>query len=636
MTADLQVAVRSLTDPGPKVVELDACTFRAPVATSNRNSIVELPSDIDVFGQGPATRLSGFVGTDVTSQPAVIGNADRVGGNTRIVIHDLAIDGGWRGGNAEGFGHTRIGVFFDSCNGCRARNLLVTDTLHACLYTSNSVGVEFLDSKLERCGNYTGLGAAFPCVYIYARDGRLTSDVRVAGIDCDGSGASAFNTRRASVNSRVEYVVFEHNVARNTRHDEVGRPKPCIGVNGALGAGYFDNTCIATGGFASVYAEGFYSEDTASPASSAHVVVDGLELYESTSGRAPVRLERGAEFFHLRNITVHGSAGNCVEIAYPARHITLEGGFFEDCAWNGIATTGTPGSAQDVTVRSTTIDGAGGDGMAFVLDPQVPSSDVVVTGNYVRDFGRASSGFRGIALSGNVANAIVSNNVLDEPAPHAAVGLSQETPLSSPAIVCTNVCSGALAPESCLQVEGDPSYGIDADGDGALDACDTDQDNDGQSDRQDNCVVEFNPFQDDADSDRSGDACDNCWFRSNPSQSDLDSDGQGDTCDRNDGVLYLFPADGGRLEWTPDEYRRWNVYRGDLAVLAEQGVYTQAPGSNPLAARICNVGTSTYDGGVVTPGQAAFYLVTGVRHGAEGTLGEDSAGVERPNANPCF
>ena len=636
MTEDLQVAVRRLTDPGHKVVELDACTFAAPLSTANRNSIVELPSDIEVFGQGPLTRLSGFAGTDVSSTAAVIGNKDRVLGNSRVVIRDLAIDGGWRGGDARGLGHNRMGVFFDNCNDCGARNLVVTDTLHTCLYVSNSQRVEFLDSTLERCGNYTGLGDTFPCVYLYAREGRLTSDVTVAGIDCDGSGAAAFNTRRGSVDARLEYLLFRNNTARHTRNDVVGLPKPCISVSGARSAGFLDTACWSTGGFASVWADGFYSEAPAT-SSSSYVVVDGLELHDSTSLRAPVTIQSGAESFRLSDVTVHGAAGNCMEIHYPVRDVTLERGAFAGCGGSGIATIGTPGSAHDVAVRWSTVDGAGGDGMAFVLDPLSPSTGVTVTGNRVRDFGRTSGGGRGIVLSGNVTDGIVSDNVVEEPGPQAVEGIWQDIPQASPAVVCTNVCGGAIAPEECLHVEGDPSFGVDEDGDGAVDPCDTDADNDGVPDRLDDCVEVFDPAQDDVDGDRAGDACDNCVSASNPSQSDLDSDGEGDRCDLDDGELHEFSTGGGGIQWTPDGYRRWNVYRGDLAVLVAQGLYTQAPGSNPLAARICNTASSTFtDGGAPAPGKVAFYLVTGVRQGVESTLGLDSSGVERRNDNPCF
>lgn len=80
----------------------------------------------------------------------------------------------------------------------------------------------------------------------------------------------------------------------------------------------------------------------------------------------------------------------------------------------------------------------------------------------------------------------------------------------------------------------------------------------------------------------------------------------------------------------------WNVYEGDLNMLKATGVYTQVPGSNPLAERHCGV-TYTFVDDLDHPpaGKTVFSLVTGMQNGVEGSLGRDSAGMERPNGNPC-
>jgi hypothetical protein len=71
-------------------------------------------------------------------------------------------------------------------------------------------------------------------------------------------------------------------------------------------------------------------------------------------------------------------------------------------------------------------------------------------------------------------------------------------------------------------------------------------------------------------------------------------------------------------------------------VLKTTGTYTQMPGSNPLATRQCGIaGTSVPDSGVPAPGKVSFSLVTGNSAGTESSLGEDSQGNTRPNANPC-
>jgi hypothetical protein len=71
-------------------------------------------------------------------------------------------------------------------------------------------------------------------------------------------------------------------------------------------------------------------------------------------------------------------------------------------------------------------------------------------------------------------------------------------------------------------------------------------------------------------------------------------------------------------------------------VLRATGVYTQAPGSDPLAQRDCGLlNPADADATVPDVGQVAFWLVTGAIGGFEGSLGTDSAGVPRANSNPC-
>ena len=84
----------------------------------------------------------------------------------------------------------------------------------------------------------------------------------------------------------------------------------------------------------------------------------------------------------------------------------------------------------------------------------------------------------------------------------------------------------------------------DSDGDGVLDNCDTDDENDGVDDVDDNCPFIDNEDQLDTDDDGLGDACDddddndgvldtedNCPLTYNPGQEDRDGDGLGDVCD---------------------------------------------------------------------------------------------------------
>ncbi len=80
----------------------------------------------------------------------------------------------------------------------------------------------------------------------------------------------------------------------------------------------------------------------------------------------------------------------------------------------------------------------------------------------------------------------------------------------------------------------------------------------------------------------------------------------------------------------------WNVYRGDLSALVTLGEYAQLPGSNPLALQSCSQGANfMLDADTPAAGQVAFYLISGMLGGAESSIGQDSAGVERANVNSC-
>jgi hypothetical protein len=123
----------------------------------------------------------------------------------------------------------------------------------------------------------------------------------------------------------------------------------------------------------------------------------------------------------------------------------------------------------------------------------------------------------------------------------------------------------------------------------------------------------------------------------NPTQGDFNHDGQGDACDLYDGLIYIYSSDPNYVEWQQESgFASWNVYEGDLGVLRATATYTQAPGSNALAIRVCGTENTWVDD--VTPppaGKVKFTLVTGVVEGVEGSLGTNSAGVPRANTNPC-
>ena len=220
-------------------------------------------------------------------------------------------------------------------------------------------------------------------------------------------------------------------------------------------------------------------------------------------------------------------------------------------------------------------------------------------------------------------------------------------------------CESAIcsADPFCCTVSWDPICDDEAEqacaccavGDGIGDACDNcpevvnagqeDADADGPGDACDNCPGVANPLQEDQDGDGIGDACDGCPLDSgnDANRGDLDGDLVGDGCDLDDGLIYLEAPGKSLITWQQEQgYDTWNAYRGDLAVLRATGEYTQAPGSNDLAAQSCGLATTELsDPTSPAPGATAFYLVSGVASGVEGGLGANSAGVPRPNDNPC-
>jgi len=152
-----------------------------------------------------------------------------------------------------------------------------------------------------------------------------------------------------------------------------------------------------------------------------------------------------------------------------------------------------------------------------------------------------------------------------------------------------------------------------------------------------NGQIDDDVFGVDEDGDGARNACDNCYSLWNPNQTDFNHNRVGDACDYTDGLIYVDAGDPGYWTWQREHgYTTWNNYRGSLAVLRATGQYTQAPGSNPLAAHDCGLpGNTAWDPEVPGPGEVAFNLVTGISHGVESGLGTNSAGVPRANANPC-
>ncbi len=141
----------------------------------------------------------------------------------------------------------------------------------------------------------------------------------------------------------------------------------------------------------------------------------------------------------------------------------------------------------------------------------------------------------------------------------------------------------------------------------------------------------------DDDGDTVPNATDNCPSEWNPSQADWNGNGVGNVCDLADGMIYILSGTKSTVRWAKENGpTRWNLYAGDLALLRTTGLYTQPDEFGPLVFRYCGTDQTSFDNPAEPDeGTVQFFLVTGMTGGVEGNLGTNSAGVTRPNANPC-
>lgn len=408
---DIQAAINALTDPGDKLVEIAPGSYRAPASASG-TGILKLPSGLSLVGsvQG-VSLLNGFDATDLVSTLPVICNADPVGGNHDITISNVEVNGGWGSGDASAMTHVRMGIKFDGCHNCVVHHVTVRDTLQSCLYAKNSSDVRFEDNRLYRCGNYTGQGARFPCVYLFADKGRVHQNVVVANNYCDGSGNSALNTRRAS-GSILQNVVFTDNFVTNTRVVN-GVAARCVSLAGATDISVINTTCVNTGGFGTSTTSQYYSSGTATDAVS-NLLVDGLQLLDLGPLAHGVEILNHVENATLRNIVVdHTRPGTgCLLYQNPLRNVVFEDLELTHCGNRGIAEiqpNGTgDGPDEGLTFRNVVIRHVDSDRSDPYGAPAVqfdgPVRDLVIDGMTIED-----ASLDGILWSSSIRDSSIEN-----------------------------------------------------------------------------------------------------------------------------------------------------------------------------------------------------------------------------------
>jgi hypothetical protein len=402
-------------------------------------------------------------------------------------------------------------------------------------------------------------------------------------------------------------------------------------------------------------------------------VVDSLvtATVEDAAG-AGVRLTTGTDNVAVADSFFTRIGGDAVLLEGPG-HSSVEvlRSVFADIDGRGVGVDPAITSVTDLRIEDNTFDGTGGEAIELRLDAGAPSDTVLISRNTIRDFARepdVPGDQRGIEISGAVTGDLIVNNSLEDLLDQALSGIYRDGPGDgAESLLCTNSCLGSLGLLECIHVVGNDGFQKDSDADQIVDACDVcvddpsedtdgdgtcasdncpvvpnpdqqDTDADGRGDVCDNCPWTANSAQADQDGDEVGDLCDNCWLTSNTDQADLDVDGEGDPCDLNDGLIYVTLPDPGTIEWQDESgFDSWNLYRGDLDVLLQEGLYTQREGSNGLAQQSCGL-TLTFvaDPDEPAPGKTAFYLVTGVNADGENGLAVDGNELDRPNDNPCF
>lgn len=371
MEDDLRAAIAALTDSGPKLVDVAPGSFVAPVAAQGHLGIIDLPSELTLRGSGPGvTVLNGFPADDYISTLAVLANDDRIAGNTNIAIRDLEIDGGWGDGDASGMaGQHRLGVLFNRCSNCVVENVHVHDTLHACLYSKNGSHVHFTDNLLERCGNYTGAGPTYSCLYLYADSASTQEYVYLTGNTCSDSGAAGISIRRENTAATLREIYISGNTISHIRNDG-WNTRACIMLRGAehiyVTGG---NSCDDTGGLGTYDAADYYESDVEAIRD---VLVDGLTVTNGGPGAAGLYVYSHVENGTFRNVVVDGTQPSvpCMTLRNPLRNVVFEGITLGHCGGDGFAELTSTGSGaqpdEQLEFHDVSVDAAAGDGFHFL------------------------------------------------------------------------------------------------------------------------------------------------------------------------------------------------------------------------------------------------------------------------------
>lgn len=363
---DVQDAVESLTDPGPKRVDVWPGSYQPPASPASRpgrtHALVELPSRTTLAcPAGPAfTQLRGPSGTTVAHDFAVIANDDHVLGNEDVVVSGCDIHGGAPDSydrRSVQSANRRAGVFFRKTLRGIVKGSWVHHTYHTGLYTSNSRGDRFLDNLVSDAGGWGDrapghLRLNLPCIYLFAfGGGAAVEDFVARGNHLLRCASAGLNTRAEHTDAPgdvVRNMLWEDNTVEDTGYAVGDGPNPspgssaCASVRGVDGAVVRGLRCRSTGPvFLTNYTSAFRSDGDDNAVSNVlleDIVVEGADTI------AGVYVGAYAENLTLRNVRVLGTHSNegkpiwasCLVFETPLRGARFEDLELRDCGRAGV------------------------------------------------------------------------------------------------------------------------------------------------------------------------------------------------------------------------------------------------------------------------------------------------------------
>jgi hypothetical protein len=379
---DVQDAVESLSDPGPKRVEVWPGVYQPPAAPASRpgrtHALVELPSRTTlVCPGGPAfTQLRGPSGTSAAHDFAVVANDDHALGNEDVTILGCDIHGGAPEvyDSISFVTNRRMGVYFRRTLRGRVEGSWVHHTYHSGLYTSNSRQDRFVGNVVTDVGGWGDRAGwivrrNYPAIYAFAFGAGGAVEDFVARGNRLARSVGGLNTRADAPDNApgtvIRNLLWEDNEVEDTGYavgdERWGQAAPgaatCATLRGVDGAVVRNLVCRSAGAvYVSNSATAFQSDGDEN--ASSNVLIEDL-LVDGADAIAGVWIGDFAENVTVRRVQVLGTRGNDgqrVDIPCFAFETPLRGAVFEDlelreCGRAGIYESSVLGSGGSAETR---------------------------------------------------------------------------------------------------------------------------------------------------------------------------------------------------------------------------------------------------------------------------------------------